>query len=686
MIIDDHIKEQIRQAADIVEVIGRYVELKKRGSNYMGLSPFKQEKTPSFSVSPKLNIFKDFSSGVGGDVFKFLMEIEGWSFVQAAKHLAEMYHVALPTENAAEQEAYQQKNAEREGVLHALDFAANFYTQRLFEDAEAEIARAYVRNRKIKKKALNQFRLGYAPKSGQGLIQAAEMAKINPEYLLKAGLIKESDRNGEGGFYDFFRGRLIFPIFDANGRIIAFAGRILGQAKGPKYINSAETLVYHKSDVLYGMHTARHEIRKHKECILVEGYTDVISLWQEGVEHAVASSGTALTEGQLKLIGRYADRLCMIYDGDEAGQNAMIRAIEIAFKVGIAVQILELPDQEDPDSYVQQYGADTFLAFKQEHQIDFIQYYINRAKLTGKWASPQGQSQTIAQILEILSTIEDELTKVTSINSLAALSGVGTKLLEERLVLIKQQKLEEQQKREAYQKYRRNAEQAQQGPANVLDEAENIPLPDESYLFGDADETSAPLEAISPFKQSIPAAEKELLRLLMTYGRPLAEYVFTYMEAGYFSEELSRALFEQIHANFKAEKAFNDVVMIDFDQFAPLIEEIFTEKDKPSVKHPAKIGVERKRDKEPFNNARSTMRIIALRYLDRKMKALQAAFEQTTVEEERRALLNQRQVLFRQKTDIEKLPLSALFAIPEHLRASSDQQAFSYSPKKIKIE
>lgn len=675
MRITDQKKEEIRQAADIVEVIGRYVELKKRGSNYMGLSPFKQEKTPSFSVNPRLNIFKDFSSGIGGDVFKFLMEVEGWTFMKAVEFLAEMYHVPLPQENAEQQAETERKEQQRSGIMHALEFAAKFYTQQLYESAEAEPARKYIRERKITKKALVVFGLGYAPKSGQALRQAAEKAQLNTEYLLKAGLIKEKDGNGEGDAFDFFRGRLIFPIMDTNGRVIAFAGRILGKQKGPKYINSAESEVYHKSKVLYGMQEAKHEIRKLDECLLVEGYTDVISLWQQGIKHAVASSGTALTEAQLKLIARYGKKLCMNYDGDAAGRNAMKRGIQLAFDASLSVQILQLPESEDPDSYVKTYGAESFLRYKASHQTDFIRYLVNEAKLTGKWSDPQGQSDTISEILAILATIKDDITKATSLNTLAEVSGIGTKLLEERMALIQQELHEQENRRKAFEAERKRRE--------VSTRNDSIPLPDEHLMpyMDEFEDVAVPAIPHLETQHKLPFAEKEVLRLLMTYGQKAAIYLFEYLEPDLFSHSGARALFEAIHTHFLQQKDFNDIEMGMDDKFGDLVVEVFFEKERPSDHHFKKTGSLKAKDIDLFHSFRSAIHLMAIKHLEREKIRIAKALNETSDPKMRQQLVNEDKLITKQRTELDTQRLKDLFPVPESMPAKQKQEGFVYRSK-----
>jgi DNA primase len=328
MITDDK-KEEVRDAADIVEVVGDYVKLKRSGSGFTGLCPYHDEKTPSFNVTPRLGIFKCFGCGESGDVFKFVMDQDGIGFTEAVRQLADRYGVFIPEEESSEpSESLQQK----EGIYHALKFAGIYFYRNLIENPDAEKALKYLDNRGYNREVFKKYGLGYAPTGGSDLYKAAQNAGISEEYLIEADLIKPSQR-GEG-FYDTFRGRLMFPIFGTTGKVIAFAGRVLGNEKTAKYINSAQTKVYNKSEVVYGVNFAKNEIRKNKEVILVEGYTDVITLNEHGIKNVVASSGTALTPGQMKILNRYGEKIIMIYDADNAGQAAMKRGIDIALAKG----------------------------------------------------------------------------------------------------------------------------------------------------------------------------------------------------------------------------------------------------------------------------------------------------------------------------------------------------------------
>jgi DNA primase len=692
MKLTDRIKENIRETADIVEVISHYVDLKKKGSYYVGLSPFKQEKTPSFTVTPKMGIFKDFSTGIGGDVFKFLMEVEGWSFMETAKHLAERYHIELPKESPEEQQKEHEENTFRQGVLHAMSFACDFYTQALYELPEAEKAREYVRERKITRKALKNFKLGFAPRSGKALLEAAEKAQIKHDYLVEAGLIKQRDEHSEEWF-DFFRNRLLFPISDPNGNIIAFGGRILKGDKGPKYINSSESILYHKGDVLYGIDSAKHEIRKEGDVILVEGYTDVIGLWQAGIGNVVASSGTALTPNQLKLINRYGDKICMNYDGDTAGQNAMLRGISLAFKEGLSVQILQLPDKEDPDSYVLKYGGEAFLAHKKAHSTDYMQFMIDNAKAVGKWADPVGQSETIDAILEIVATMNSEIAIEASINLLADYSKIGTKALFQGLEKVKARLEEAKLKQQRIERIRaaRNQQdsntQANSGTAPQHLGTDVPPISDDDFAYFVDNDVSAYVpssEALAKVEPiiTVPPYEKELIRLLIDFGQNMGIFVFLYIEPNLIKTPSIRQLFSFLQQKHIAGEMPSKEALIADTIHRELILDIFEERDKPSKNHFEKVGVERKKDKKPFDSARSVMRVIVLKHLEGRVKAITEALLTVQEIEKKQALLDERMVINQHIKRLHNDRLADLFELPDSLLVQSQkEEGFTYIRK-----
>lgn len=415
---------KILDTAQIEEVVGDFVNLKKAGSLMKGLCPFHQEKTPSFVVNPNKNIFKCFGCGVGGDSVSFIMEHEKFTFPEALRYLAKKYNIEIEeTETSLES---KQAQDEKDSLLIVLNYAAKYYQQQLFETEEGQaIGWSYFKERGFLDETIKDFQLGYAQDSYDSLLQDALKNGYSKELLLKAGLIKE--KNGKE--YDFFRDRVMFPIHNVSGRVIAFGGRILKKSENqPKYINTAETELYHKSNILYGIAQAKIEIRKQDVCYLVEGYTDVISLYQAGIKNVVASSGTALTKEQVLLIKRFTENIVILYDGDAAGIKAALRGLDIVLEKGLNVKLVLLPDGEDPDSFVKNNGTDTTLDFIQKNQQDFILFKATHGiKEIGN--DPIKKTNVIKDIVESIAKVDDGIKRQVYIKHCSDIVGVSESVL-----------------------------------------------------------------------------------------------------------------------------------------------------------------------------------------------------------------------------------------------------------------
>ena len=402
MRIPQEIIHQIYQRLDIVEVIGDYVSLKKRGANYWGLSPFKIEKTPSFAVNPIKNIFKDFSTGKGGNAVSFLMEVEKYTYLEAMLHLAKKYNIEVELDKTDETTEREDK---RLALFGLNKFASTYFSQQLLESSE--VGYNYFKERGFEENIIKQFQLGYSPENWDAFTKNALKYQYKEDLLVESGLIGKTEK---GDFYDRFRGRVIFPIHDTVGRIAGFGGRILKTgAEAAKYINSPESIIYNKSELLYGLFFAKNNIREAEECVLVEGYTDVISLHQAGIKNAVASAGTALTPQQLGLIRRYTSNLLIAYDGDEAGIKAAKRAVDLALEQGFIVKILLFPEELDPDSYVKKYGLSGWNELIKEHSLDFILFKIKTLQTNYAPNHPQYKAQLITELAQSLAKITDEI-------------------------------------------------------------------------------------------------------------------------------------------------------------------------------------------------------------------------------------------------------------------------------------
>lgn len=364
--------EQILSRIDIIDIVGNFVRLKKRGANYLGLCPFHNEKTPSFTVSPTKEIYKCFGCGRSGNAISFLMEHEKYSYVEALRWLANRYNVEIEeTEVSPEVRALRQTAESLYIINH---FAREYFSKNLVQTEEGQdIGLSYLTERGFNISTIEKFQLGYCSKEKDAFAKAAISAQYNVDYLQKAGLIVKRD----GHFIDNYRERVIFPIHNLTGKIIGFGARIIGKNdKAPKYINTPENEIYIKSKILYGSYFARQAIDKSDECLLVEGYTDVISLSQAGIENVVASGGTSLTPDQLRLIKKFTPNLTIIYDGDSAGIKAALRGLDLALEEGLQVRLVLLPENEDPDSYVKKAGGDGFRNYITENKKDFVLFQL----------------------------------------------------------------------------------------------------------------------------------------------------------------------------------------------------------------------------------------------------------------------------------------------------------------------
>lgn len=424
MITKDTIDE-VKNRIDIVDVIGDFISLKRSGQNYKALSPFGNEKTPSFFVVPAKGIFKDFSSGKGGDAISFVMEHEGMSYMEAIRYLAKKYGVEIK-ELETTREADEAQN-ERDSLYIVMNFAKEYYKTLLHQNEEGKsIGLSYFRERGFNDRTIEKFELGYCLNEWDGLIKEALSKGYSETILEKAGLLVRKD---EARRYDRFRGRVIFPVHNLAGKIIAFGARILTKEKDqPKYINSPETEIYHKSNVLYGMYQAKNSIRKEEFCYLVEGYTDVISLHQADIENVVASSGTALTEEQIKLMRRFTENVTVLYDGDNAGIKAALRGIDLVLKGGLNVRIVLLPDGEDPDSFSKKMGSTDLKKYLKDHTQDFISFKIGLySKEAGN--DPIRKAEAIREIVTSISVIPDPIKRSVYIQETNHLLGISEAVL-----------------------------------------------------------------------------------------------------------------------------------------------------------------------------------------------------------------------------------------------------------------
>ena len=430
MRIDSATIERIKQTADVADVIGDYVSLKKKGANLWACCPFHGEKSPSFSVSPAKGIYKCFGCGKAGDSIRFIMDIEGLGYGEALKHLAKKYGIEVQ-ETVMTDEQLQSQN-ERESLLIVLNYAKNYYQNNLFNHDEGQsIGYPYFKERGFSDKTIHTFELGYSLESWDAFTKEALKNGYSLEVLEKAGLTitKDNEQSNQNKSFDRFRNRVTFPIHNVAGKVIAFGARILKADKTQaKYLNSPETEVYHKSNVLYGIFQAKNAIRTTDVCYLVEGYTDVISLHQAGIENVVASSGTSLTIEQIRLIGRFTQNITVLYDGDTAGIKASLRGMDMILEEGLNVKLVVFPEGEDPDSYVQKIGSEDFVKHIQKDATDFVTF---KAELFLKEAGndPFKRAELIKDMVGSISKIPDSIKRSIFFQKTASLMQIDEQLL-----------------------------------------------------------------------------------------------------------------------------------------------------------------------------------------------------------------------------------------------------------------
>ncbi len=432
--------DKVKERVDIVEVIGDYVPLKKKGQNMWACCPFHGEKTPSFSLSPAKQIYKCFGCGKAGDPIQFVMDIEGIGFQEAIRQLAGKYGIEVEEEaNLSPEQNLEQ--SERESLFIAVNFAKDFFVKNLDTEEGKSIGVSYFKERGFTPQIIQKFDLGYALDGWDHFLKAAKAAGYQEEILLKAGLILQKEGEAER-LYDRFRNRVTFTIHNVSGKAIGFGARILTKDKNqPKYINSPETPIYHKSDVLYGMFQAKKAIRDQDNCYLVEGYTDVVSLHLSGIENVVASSGTSLTDGQIKMIRRFTNQVTVLYDGDSAGIKASLRGIDLLLEGGLNVKAVVFPDGEDPDSYSRKVGSQAFQEYLNANSRDFIGFKIGLYQDEIE-KDPIRKAGIIREVVQSIGKIPDPIIRSVYAKEASGLLGIEEEILHAELnkILIKTQK------------------------------------------------------------------------------------------------------------------------------------------------------------------------------------------------------------------------------------------------------
>lgn len=518
--------QQITNRIDIIDVVGDFVKLKKRGANYLGNCPFHNEKTPSFTVSPSKEIYKCFGCGKSGNTITFLMEHEKYSYVEALRWLAGRYNIEIEETAVTDEVKQQQLAAESLFILNS--FAQKFFNTQLTQTEEGQgIALSYLTERGFSAEILDKFQVGYDPQSGNAFSNAARAHQFNPEILTRAGL--SVIRNEE--LFDNYRGRIIFPIHNNSGKILGFGARVIGKAdKAPKYINTPENEIYVKSKILYGLYFARQAIDKSNECFLVEGYTDVISLHQAGIENVVASGGTSLTIEQLRLIKKYTSNLTILYDGDAAGIKAAMRGLDMALEESLNVQLALIPDGEDPDSYIKKYGSSGFKDFIAGGKKDFIIFQLD-VMLKEAGTDVSKKNEVVNHIAETLSKInkaEDFTRKQEYIKQCAALLRIDETGLTNLVNTYTKNRINKEEKKAAVD-------------TASLPETTTAAPDDAGLLLGQDD-----------------AQEKNLMKVLLEYGlniwaedKTIAQYIFEETEVFNFDNPEIKGLFNLYRTQYE---------------------------------------------------------------------------------------------------------------------------------------
>ncbi|AKD01899.1 DNA primase [Pontibacter korlensis] len=554
-LIPKEIVDQVIAQADITEVVGDFVSLKKKGQNMWACCPFHHEKSPSFSVSPGKGIYKCFGCGKAGNSVQFIMDVEGTSFPEAIKYLAKKYSIEIPEEQHDPE--YAREQSERDSLFIVSDFAAKHYQQRLHEHEQGSIGQSYLKQRGLSANTIRKFELGYSLDEWTDLTDSALKAGYKQQYLEATGLtiVKE-----DGKKYDRFRGRVMFPIHNVSGRVVGFGARTLksNDKKSPKYLNSPESDIYHKSNVLYGLFQAKQAMRMQDMCYMVEGYLDVISLHQGGIENVVASSGTSLTEGQIKLISRYTENITVLYDGDAAGIKASLRGIDLILELGLNVNVVTFPEGEDPDSYIQKVGDTAFKTYLKEHAQDFISF---KTSLYAKEAAgnPVRKAEAIKEVVASIAKIPDAIKRTVFFRSCSLIFDI-----DEQVLISEYNKMHLQ-----------GRQQQHKSGSPEPDFAPPAPAPEPEKPASDAD--------------ILKRYEREVIRLMVNYGskpvdeqQTVTQYMVEQLEDVEFEEpiyvKLYNLVLQQLQQGYvvKGEDLVNDA---DDEIRAEVIELISTRYD-----------------------------------------------------------------------------------------------------------
>ncbi len=552
--IPPHIIDEIMQTSRIEEVIGEFVHLKRAGSNLKGLSPFTDEKTPSFVVSPAKQIFKCFSTGKGGSVVTFLMEKEHYSYPEALKWLANKFNITLPEEREPTAEELAQIT-EKESLFIINEFARNHFVERMHETDEGKaVGLNYFIERGFRKDIIEKFQLGYCLEKGNDFTESALQKGYKLEYLEKIGLVKSKDNR----HFDFFRGRVMFPIHSVSGRVLGFGGRtLLADKKIAKYFNSPESVIYNKSDILYGLYYAKGDIVKYDNCYLVEGYTDVISMHQAGIINVVSSSGTSLTHGQIKLIRRYTQNVTILYDGDAAGIKASFRGIDLLLEEGLNVRVVLFPDGDDPDSYSKKVSNEELNQYIKSHMKDFVSFKAEILLGENGVQDPIQRAKLIHDIVHSISLIPDEISRTVYSQEISKRFEIDINIIHQELFKLRKNQLAKQQ------------------TTNTPKETLEPEIP--AYESANTEKQNTQTSDTKHHFISLDHAEYDLIRILVKYGVLAVEIEITnefqqktkietsvtelvcaeiHKDQMYFENAVFQRLFNEVNESLNQEKRF----------------------------------------------------------------------------------------------------------------------------------
>lgn len=505
--IDHSTVQQILDTADIVDVVSDFVSLKRRGANWVGLCPFHNDRNPSFWVSPSKGLCKCFACGEGGSAVHFIMKHEQLSFPEAIRYLARKYHIEIQEKELTDEE--KQAQSEREAMLMLNEWACDYFEKQLHDtQAGQDIGLSYFKQRGFNDATIKEFRLGYSSEGYDDFYKAAVAQGFNPQLLFDVGLCIPGDRGG----HDRFRGRVMFPIMNIAGKVIAFGGRTLKKDKNvAKYVNSPESVIYSKRDVIYGLYQAKREISKQDKCYIVEGYADVISMHQAGFKNVIASSGTALTEGHIRAISRYTKNVTEMFDGDEAGVKAAIRGVDMLLKEGLNIKVLPLPPEDDPDTFVRAHSFAEVEEYIKQNEADFI-HFKTSVVLKDAQNDPIKRTAAITDVVKSIAIIPDEIARMVYAKECSNLFGMDEQTILRQIKQYRDKFLEQ------WRKERQQQQAREQRMAETAQADDSAPPPPPVFDDVTADTPSASSPTTGASSSLVDVQEREVIRLIVNYG------------------------------------------------------------------------------------------------------------------------------------------------------------------------